>query len=479
MSEIKIHIYKILSAAWRQRYIIVIPILVFPIITGIISYISPKQYQSHTSMLIQESAKMNPFLEDIAVSTSFKERINGLRTLLRSRHILLSVAREQNMINDTMSAQEQDQVVQYLSARLSVKQLSNEFVQLTFTSEKRDEIKSILESVSRHFIEQLLAPEQSSIKDSSEFLKIHIEKKYNDLKETEKALIEFQSSNPDINPDIHKENLTRITSLKQQLSEKEALIAGMKQSLGTIDQQLSGSNPVILSLEEKIIKAKSDLALFQSKYTDSHSLVKNKKNEIKQLEHDHSQLIQSGQAEISSDKLWDLIKNSELSDDNKTPSLLITQLKKLQQIRSDYESLSAETESIKSTIKEITLKTVNYSDKARKLEQLTRNVNSNRNLYDQLTERYEMAKLTGSLGIFEQNKRVKIIDLPFTPGGPINWPFALYVVLGVISGLLLGSGVAVLIELFDSSIRYQDELETLTKLPVLTTYQKYDEDQID
>lgn len=61
----------------------------------VIGLLSPKQYVSHTSMLVQETSKMNPFLEDLAVSSQMKERFSGLQTLLHSRHILGKVALEQ------------------------------------------------------------------------------------------------------------------------------------------------------------------------------------------------------------------------------------------------------------------------------------------------------------------------------------------------------------------------------------------------
>ena len=84
MSELKYRIVIILCSAWRRRYMMVIPILIFPVLGFFIGKMAPTKFQSHTSMLIQETAKMNPFLEDIAVSTMLKDRLNALRTLLKS-----------------------------------------------------------------------------------------------------------------------------------------------------------------------------------------------------------------------------------------------------------------------------------------------------------------------------------------------------------------------------------------------------------
>ncbi|WP_375754012.1 GumC family protein [Vibrio sp. HN007] len=473
MTELKLRMLKLLNAAWRQRYVIVIPMLVLPLAGGFVSHIAPKQYRSHTSMLIQETAKMNPFLQDIAVSTGFKERINGLRTLLKSRHILLSVAREQQLITEDMTFQQQEQIVAELSNSLSVSQLGNDYVKISLTSENKDEIKPLLESVSKHFIEQLLAPERSSIRDSSEFLTIHINKRRDDLEASEQALAEFQTKNPDISPPLQQENLSRLATMKQSLAEKEALLAGIERSLGSIDQQLSRSNPVVGKLEEEIIDTKSELTLLKARYTDNHSLVQSKQRDLARLETDRANLINSGSSNLNSDVLWDIASTAALSDINDIPPLLVTQLHTLQQTRAKYEALQAETSSLEGMIEELEQKTFRYSEKAKTLSRLQREATHKQNLYDELVERYEMAQLTGSLGIFEQNKRVKIIDLPYTPGIPINLPLALYVFAGLIAGTALGIGLATIIELFDSSLRYKDEIEELTNLPVISTFPNY------
>ena len=64
----------IFESAWRRRYAIIVPALLLPVLGGIVGHMAPKKYAAHTSMLIQETAKMNPFLEDLAISAMLKER---------------------------------------------------------------------------------------------------------------------------------------------------------------------------------------------------------------------------------------------------------------------------------------------------------------------------------------------------------------------------------------------------------------------
>ncbi|WP_434761612.1 GumC family protein [Vibrio fortis] len=468
MNNLKTRLLHILYGAWRQRYVIIIPMLILPVIGLLVANLTPKKYDSHTSMLIQETAKMNPFLEDIAVSTMLKDRINALKTLLHSRHVLYSVAEELELIDSSMSSIEQEQIINDLSQRLMVTQLGKDFLKISLTSDTPDRMEETLTSVSEHFIAQLLAPERSSIEDSSNFLAIHIEKRREALDEAEQALALYRNNNIESTPEIQSQSLNRLAALKQSLSEKEAEMAGVKKSLGSMDQQLSRTNPVIGKIEDQIIDIRSELTLLQAKYTNKHSAVQAKLRELERLESERKTLLEMKQPNLNSDQLWDIASSNTFNDVSELQPLLVTQLHSLQLVRARFESLKEETKSLKTMIFELENKANNFGQNAKEMYRLQRDVQIKRQLYDELVERYEMAQLTGSLGVFEQNKRVKIIDLPYTPSIPSNMPSFIFVIAGLIAGIGFGIGLAILFELFDSSVKGSAQVEEVLGVPVVT-----------
>lgn len=419
-------------------------------------------------MLIQETAKMNPFLEDIAVSTMLKDRINALKTLLHSRHVLYSVAEELELIDSSMSSIEQEQIINDLSQRLMVTQLGKDFLKISLTSNTPERMEETLKSVSEHFIAQLLAPERSSIEDSSNFLSIHIEKRREALDDAEQALALYRNDNIESTPEIQSQSLNRLAALKQSLSEKEAEMAGVKKSLGSMDQQLSRTNPVIGKIEDQIIDIRSELTLLQAKYTNKHSAVQAKLRELDRLESERKTLLEMKQPNMNSDQLWDIASSNTFNDVSELQPLLVTQLHSLQLVRARFESLKEETKSLKTMIFELENKANNFGQNAKEMYRLQRDVQIKRQLYDELVERYEMAQLTGSLGVFEQNKRVKIIDLPYTPSIPSNMPSFIFVIAGLIAGIGFGIGLAILFELFDSSVKGSAQVEQVLGVPVIT-----------
>ncbi|EGR1549037.1 chain-length determining protein [Vibrio parahaemolyticus] len=472
MSNLRENISVLLHGAWRRRYMIVIPMLVLPILGFGVSKLVPTTFVAHTSMLIQETAKMNPFLQDIAVSTMLKDRLSALSTLLKSRHVLYSVAKEQGLIDDDMGAKEQEFIIKDLASRLSVQQLGKDFIQIQLRSGKAQGMESMLTSVSNRFVEQLLAPERSSIKDSSHFLTIHINKRREELDKAEHAFAEYKNTYSHATPEMQAQSLTRLASLKQTLAEKEAELAGVTRSLGSLDQQLSKTNPVIGKIEEQIIEIRSELTLLRAKYTEAHSLVQGKLRELKRLEQERTVLLSSKQPELNSNQLWDIASNATVSSLGEAQPLLVSQLHQLQIMRSRFESLTEETISLQKMIQELESNAHRFGSTATEINRLARDVAVKREMYDDLVERYEMAQLTGSLGVFEENKRVKIIDAPFTPTIPSNLPSIVFIILGFIGGAGLGVGLATILELADNSVRSRRALEKHLGVPVITTLPK-------
>ncbi|MGL6260219.1 GumC family protein [Vibrio sp. WXL103] len=475
MSDLKVRLTCIILAAWRRRWVILIPMLVLPFAAVGVSKLAATQYVSHTSMLIQETAKMNPFLEDIAVETMLNDRLNAVKTLLKSRHVLTLVATERNLINAQTSDAEKDYIIGKIAANLTVSQMGKDLLKIQYTASTPDGMKEMLESVSDHFIEQILAPERSSIRDSSSFLAQHMDKRFAELQAAEQRLADYTNQNNALTPELQSQSFARLASLQQSLAEKEAELYGVESSLGSLDQQLSQTNPVVGRIEEQIIETRSELTLLQAKYTDSHSSVQAKLRQLARLEQEREALLTSQQPNLNTDQLWDMASSQKFQTNSTMQPLLMSQLQSLQQVRGRYEALKEETARMRDMINELEQQTLSYGDNVKQFYRLQRDVELKRDLYEELLQRYEMAELTGSLGEFEQDKRVKIIDLPYTPSRPSNLPTIVFVIAGIFGGLALGIGIAVIFELFDSTIRNPADIRKHTSIPVIATLPNFNQ----
>ncbi|MFC3093373.1 chain-length determining protein [Alteromonas sediminis] len=462
-------LYVAIDGAWRRRYLIVVPIFILPFVGLAIGMLSPKNYASHTTMLVQETAKMNPFLEDLAVSAMIKERMAALDTLLHSRFILNGVAESQGLVNENTSPAERDRIINKLSSSLTMKIPGKDLIRIDYKASRPEGMKDMLESVTHHFVEQLMAPERSSMTDSTAFLVENLEVRRQELEAAETALARFRSENAAQLPELHSSTVSRLAELKQRLTERQALLAGAKKNLGGIGEQLSKTNPVLSRLEEQIVRIRGELALLLARYTDKHSKVQSAQRTLNRLESERAKVISDTQStDMDPDKLWAIASNTTLSADQNTQPLLVSQLESLQATRGKVDSLSEEVLSLTSSIEHLQSQISQLGEKEQQLTKLERDLKVKRKLYENLLERHEMARLTGSLGLFEREKRIKLIDRPFTPSGPTNLPVFIFIIAGIFGGLFLGIGLAVIAELSDSTVRRKSQLALLANAPVIT-----------
>lgn len=468
MNNVAYQLYVWVDIAWRRRYVIAIPFLIIPILGFAVGMKSSKSYTAHTSMLIQETSKLNPFLEDFAVSAMLKERMSALQTLLHSRHVLYKVAIERGLIDEQSSKLEQEQAINLLSNSLRMEMSGKDLIRIEYTASDPLVIEPILHTLSNYFIEELLAPERSSMEDSSEFLMDLLTDRRIELERSENALAEFKNIHAEQLPELHMGNVSRLAQLKNRLFEREAELAGALNSLSTIDKQLSKTNPVMAKLEEEIVSLQSNLTLLRARYTDEHSKVQGTLRRLKRLQAERNSALANIDNQVDTEQLLTIAGSTSSSTDNNQPRLLISQLDRLQTVRNKVSSLSEEVKSLEQMIVEQTKQTSQLGELEKQLNVLQRDLKVKNKLYEEFLERSELARVTGSLGSFEKENRVKIIDLPFTPSIPSSPSAIMFLFAGVVGGLIFGLGCAVIAEINDQKVYYQKKLVDQLGIPVLT-----------
>lgn len=162
-------IHAVLAAAWRRRYVILLPIVVLPPVGFFLGSMAPRSYETRMTVLIQDPAKFNPFLEDFSVKTNLKERTEGLRALLMSRHVLGQVAEDLQMVPPEATEARQSTAVAELAAGLSVTLLGQEMVEMHYRARTLEGMDRTLGQIGTRFIEKVRGPEDSSIRDSFRF----------------------------------------------------------------------------------------------------------------------------------------------------------------------------------------------------------------------------------------------------------------------------------------------------------------------
>jgi len=462
-------------AAWRRRYLIALPIVIMPFVGLSVGLFSTKHYETSTTLLFQEASQHNPFLEDLSIAINLKARMVSLNALLHSRHILAGVAWKMNMISTQMSKEDKALVISNLSKALSAELVGENIIKIKYKTPVKENIIDILNTVSLSFIERVLAPQRSSIIQSESFLAKELERRKADLYAADEALADYKNRFASELPTLHAGNVHRLNELQMSLAEKKVELEGARAAKKSLANRLSQTNPVVGKIEESIINLMAELTQLRARYTDQHSLVQNVLVNLQSLEKERNRLLAKNQIldtenfdKAKLERLWAIATTTTTDPDQKHQPMLIVQLQRLQKGDDQVQRLSIEVQSLQSAIDKLQLRVDGFGAHEQHLNALKRQILVRKNIYQDLAERHELARVTESLGKSEENDRVKLIDAPFEPLAPSNFPITLFFLAGLICGCAMGTGLALVAELLDTSIRRKETVSSLLQAAVIS-----------
>ena len=457
-----------LKTAWGWRYPIVIILMVMPAVGYVAGSLRSKTYESKMTLLIQESAKHNPFLEEFAVETRVKDRIAALSALLHSRHILVGVASDLEIITEKTPAGEIETRIEELSRALSVRLIGDELVELRYRQGTAAGIDKVLIAVAQRFMEKVLAPERSSISGSQQFLKEQIEGSVASLYEAENKLAAFMSKNAENLPELHAGNMRRLADMKLALSEKRTAHEGARARYQSLISRLAQNNPIVARIEREIIENSAELATLKSRYTDMHSAVQAAERKLGRLRAERDSLL-AATPKLTDDEVEELwTAAAQVADPSSgVQMLLVSQLDKLQTAKAELVDLSRQIDTLNKEVVDLETLVQGFGDIETQLRHLKGDVDIKRQVHQSLMERSELARVTGALGRFEAPERVKVIDHPSIPVRPLGLSPVVHALFGLAAGIALSIGLVVLSEVTNGTVRTCAQLSELAGVPVL------------
>ncbi len=458
----------IVEAAWRRRILIVAPLLIVPLLGIVASFMVPKSYESRMTILIQEPAKLNPFMHDLSIGPNVKERMPALQALLHSDHILGKVAVDLGRVSDGSSGPERRRAVKALSGAVSVQLVGNDIMELRVRGPQGEGLSKILQAVHHRLVERLVAPESSAIGDSERFLVQQLDQRRGELEAAERSLTEFKAANAGRLPALYSSNVARVAGLRGKLEEKSMELAAADAGFADLRKRLAGTNPLIGRLEESIVQLSGEIVNLRARYTADHSEVIASERKLQRLQDERRQLIEAARSIDTEDldRLWNIAAGMTQGDRTTTP-LLVTQMQTLQEAQSRRASLRQDVEQLRKAVNEGEAAMTEFVPIEQRQQHLERRMTVARETYDALAKRYEMARVTGALGRFEAPERIKIIEAAGDPSAPSSPPRSVFVLAALAGGLLLGIALTAVSELIDPTLRHASDFAAAASVPVL------------
>ena len=461
-------------AMLRRRWVLIAVLAVIgaPLAYGVSRFLPPK-YTSQTVVLVQPPTVPSRFVEPMDV-TDISQRLASMQTQILSRTRLEPIIRRVGLYAQDIDRVSMDDLVARLQKAIAVtpvlpmaetraSNLPGFFVNVTLSDPRV--AQQVCSAVTSMFIEENLRIGQQHSDVTTEFLSQQLVDAKKNLDDQDAKFAAFESRYMGSLPDQGQTNLNILMGMTSQLDAATLALSRAQQDKSVAESMLaqqiaawqasqSGRNPE--TLEQQLADLQTQLPSLQARYTDDYPDVIKAKNDIRLLQK----------------KIAESRAQSDVGDSDKVKRagepLQFTQLRA--QIRSYDQVISEKTkeqEKIKEQIKIYQVRVQSSPAIEEQYKQLTRGYQTALESYKDLLKKRDEAAMATDLQRQQQGEQFRVLDpanLPDKPSFPNRPLFALG---GLGGGLALGLGLAFLLEMQDSSIRSERDVEFALRLPVL------------
>ena len=462
-------------AMLRRHWIL---ILVCTLVGGPLAYgvsrFLPVKYKSQTLVLIQQQAVPTEYVKSIDTA-DINQRLSSMQQQIFSRSRLEPIIRQYGLYSVDASKGSMDALVAQLQKAIEVTPVSpmaeTRSSQLpgfnvTVTLDNPRMAQEVCTAVTSMFIEENLKSRQQHSEQTTQFLSQQLVDAKAVLDDQDAKLAAFKSQHINSLPDEEQTNLNLLTGLTSQLDAATQALARAQQDKSFAESMVSqqeaswqasqtGHNPA--TMEQQLIAMQAQLSSLRARYTDDYPDVIKTKADIAAMQRKMAETNnQAGSPEPAN--------NVKTSIEPPQIQQLRAQVHNYDQVISEK---TREQEQIKQQIRLYQDRIQSSPAVEQQYKEVSRGYQTALDSYNDLLKKRQESSMATQLERDQQGEQFRVLDpanLPTAPSFPNRPLFALG---GLGGGLALGLGLTFLMELKDSSLKTERDVEVALQLPVL------------
>ncbi|AFU98967.1 XrtA system polysaccharide chain length determinant [Simiduia agarivorans] len=404
-----------------------------------VGYLWPHKYTTSVSLYSDVTNIIEPLLKGRASVTEVDHSAQA-REIIYGRSILEAAGRETGKISPTMTPEQVDRVVRRIRDGLWVKSEKANYFSITYTSSSQDDSFETLYAVTTLFINYTERKKREESMGAFNFIDAQVQSYKRQLELAEERLKEFKSNNLDgteasvsariaqLRIDVEtlniaiEESQSRIRTIKQQLDSEGQYL----QAKGQLDDLRARRARLSANVEQLLLS-------YQESYPDVVSL-RAQINEIDTL---------IAQAKTEGDVVSQTVENPLYEELRKQVSLAEVELRAQLRRKESLEKLMQQEHE----------RAQRVAANQAQLSELTRDYNVTRDVYEEMLQRKESARLSMTLDQEGQGVTYRIQDPATFPLRPSGIHYAHFAAAAPLLGFLAPFGILILVVLIDPHYR--------------------------
>lgn len=456
----------------KHRWFVIIPVMITLIIGLFLSFTLPRLYRTNTLILVQPPRVPSNYVRSL-VTENLGSRVSTISQQILSRTNLEKIIDEFQLFNDPKyDFMYLEDKIEDLRKRISVRVTrahgSMDAFSITFEGEDPDKIVKVANALAAFFIDENLKVREAHAVGTENFLNDELRNMRNRLEQVEEAFREYRTNYMGELPEQLPTNLRILDRLQEQLRIKDERLSQSKMRQSQLKSELAafktpGGNPNIQSSNPEInqlVQMKQQLVELNTRYTAKHPDILRLKEMINDLENkiEKSSNVKEQESVVLLDQ--------ELQERRRNLR------QQLHSTNNEIKNLEIELKKIQVELGQIHQRVENTPKREQELMSLRRDYNNIQESYNSLLNRKLEAELAVNMERKQKGEQFHIVDTAKRPERAVS-PNIVTLFLGSLAvGLGIGIGIIFLIDFLDNSVRYKDEVEEITDLPVISTISK-------
>jgi polysaccharide chain length determinant protein (PEP-CTERM system associated) len=440
LHELFQHVLLEARTAWRYRWHALVVAWCVMIVGALLVFGLPNKYAASAQVYADTEALTNPLLRGVAVQPDVRGRLQIITQTLLSRPNLEAVADKTGLSLRATTPADKDALLLELGNAVSVKGAGpKDLYNITYTDRDREMARKVVQAFLQILMSDTLGGNAASTETAQNFLQQQVQTYGNRLNDAERQLADFQKANVGYIPsqggnDYFARLQAAETQLQNLQGQYDAAVAGR----ATTQQQMqslangssaSGIDPRTQDIDKQIGTYQQKLNQLLLSYTDEYPDVISARRMIAQLQARRADLKKSAP------------KTSMMGVASDNPVYQEMQ-KSMYTTQVNIQTLATQIALQKRQIADLKGNVDKISDVQANLQRLTRNYDTTKKQYDQLTERLNTAELSQDATQSGNNLKFRVINPPDVPLIPASPKRGLLLVLVFAFALAFGAGFA-------------------------------------
>lgn len=475
----------------RRRWIIVIPICI-TLTVGLYQALTlPRTYMSQTSILVQAQTVPGSYVRSI-VSSDINSRISTISQQILSLSNLEKIIdqfglfEESEGVNKDIYLEDKIEAMRRrITVNLSRVRSGADAFTISYKGGDPERVMRITNTLTSFFMDENLKLREAQAIGTSEFLDAELEKTRIKLVEREQQLSSYRMQNLGGLPDELDTNLRTLDRLQRQLTDKQSMLRETKNVLNSLNAQFAQANEMAAQGmedqfdfsdfgddvgfgngdEERLADLEKNLEDILLRYTLQHPDVRRLEVIIEKLRKKIEVAKQEQQAEDLNPLEEDAFKVVE-------PGMnfaAMQQKAQITQMNREVQIIESETKNIQEKMVVYQKRVENTPKREQEMLSLKRDYGNIQNVYNSLLDRKLEAELSVNMEKKQKGEQFRILDHARIPEKPISPDVKKMLIFSIIGGLGASGGIIFLLEMFDSSIRRDEDIEDKLGLRILAS----------